>query len=340
MENNYSDARLAVPRATVQSQLSDFESQPEKDPINQDEFVSESEELVDKTPPPRKHKGKRLPKLKKKSIKRGQGVPNLQLVQSTPPNVSDSDESLISLPSFDELLSRMPHPSQNRQVNDVESPTCEFSDLPHVTTPRAQAGSSRCYGETQFNDRSEIVALKEMCAANFAMIKANQKNMLSMMTAALTLVEGMKNVSAAENDEPDLFEVSFPMKTILEFENVEELLLNNKQFSTYVRGKLRVLGGSSLVDVTNGILRFLMTDELANYFNYTGKGTKQRRPFMNSKLNSIIFETIIKDVKLDVTRNVIEKAVASWLRHTADRIKYEPRKPSNPMNRIQNQDTT
>ncbi|CAL8131585.1 unnamed protein product, partial [Orchesella dallaii] len=290
--HNYSDARLAVPRATVQSQLSDFESQPEKGPIIRDEFVSESEDLVDKTPPQRKHKGKRLPKIKNKPIGRGQGVPNLQLVQSAPPNVSDSDESLISLPSFDELLSRVPHSSQlsqNRQVNDVESPSCTFHDLPQVTTPKAQAGSSRFYGEPQFSDRSEIIALKEMCAANFAMIKANQKNLLSMMTAALTLVEGMKNVSTAENDDSDMFEVSFPMRTMLEFENVEELLLNNNQFSTYVRGKLRVLGGSSLVDVTNGILRFLMTDELANNFNYTGKGTKQRRPFMNSKLNSIIF---------------------------------------------------
>lgn len=73
-----------------------------------------------------------------------------------------------------------------------------------------------------------------MCVSNFAMIKATQKNMMNILTTALTLVEGLYKNNRVDEEDLDNFGVSFPMKIMAEFENIEELLNTNKQFANYL----------------------------------------------------------------------------------------------------------
>lgn len=82
---------------------------------------------------------------------------------------------------------------------------------------------------------NSILAFKEMCATNFAQIKATQSNISGMLVTAL------ETLGRLESDRPAKkavqvkdFGVKFPMRTSEDVEQVESLLDSNESFRNYM----------------------------------------------------------------------------------------------------------
>lgn len=76
---------------------------------------------------------------------------------------------------------------------------------------------------------NSLIAFKEMCASNFAAIKASQQNISGMLVTVLDSMERMEKPRKKEQQTRD-FGVNFPIRTLEEFGRVQSLLESDHLF--------------------------------------------------------------------------------------------------------------
>ncbi|KAM0736912.1 hypothetical protein ACS0PU_000005 [Formica fusca] len=119
-------------------------------------------------------------------------------------------------------------------------------------------------------------------------------------------------VDEAENILPN-----FPLRTVQEFEQFQENLVTSLEIQKLYIHEIKMVGGSDPGKFTRATLHFLISNELA--LQYSWSGQKNTRKFRDTLISQLIVETISK-IK-NVPKSDIETIIKKWLQHASDRLK-------------------
>ncbi|XP_024874435.1 uncharacterized protein LOC112459190 [Temnothorax curvispinosus] len=111
--------------------------------------------------------------------------------------------------------------------------------------------------------------------------------------------------------------VNFPLQTVEEFEEFERNLVESLKVQKFYINEIKMIGGSDAGKFTRATLRFLMSNQLA--IKYSWSGQRNTLKFQTTRISQLIVETISK--MKNVPKNDIGIFVKKWLQHASDRIK-------------------
>jgi len=97
---------------------------------------------------------------------------------------------------------------------------------------------------------------------------------------------------------------------------IENKLLTDKTFKSYLLKMLTKIGGKKTDEATKLILRRLFTNKLAMMCSWLGG--KGKKVFSNLLLSKVILETVLKIVPISTETEII-LSIKNWLRHSMKR---------------------
>ncbi|CAG9812935.1 unnamed protein product [Phaedon cochleariae] len=109
--------------------------------------------------------------------------------------------------------------------------------------------------------------------------------------------------------------VQIPLTKSDDLKIFEEFISKTENFNLLVT-HLHSLGGKNIKLKIHKILRALLTDELAAFFSYYGKRSKE--PFYELKINKALIRAVQSD---NVTISDVEDIIKLWFKHAPDRLK-------------------
>lgn len=130
-----------------------------------------------------------------------------------------------------------------------------------------------------------------------------------------------ENFSSPQTESPNL-PVLLPIDTLEQLEKLEkhlEVEENFKKLSTYMSS----IGGKDLVSKVNGVLKKLISNGVAKYFNFYGK--REKMPFKNLRTNAVVLQAIKTNSK-GSTEKEIENIIKIWLKHAPQRDLLDSKK--------------
>jgi hypothetical protein len=83
----------------------------------------------------------------------------------------------------------------------------------------------------------------------------------------------------------------FPIKDVADFKEFDKKLNISETLKSYMKAKLSTLGGTSAQNATRSILRFLLTNEVAQCYNWKGHG---KYPFESTPILKVINGRYVK----------------------------------------------
>nr|XP_012218125.1 PREDICTED: uncharacterized protein LOC105669643 [Linepithema humile] len=107
---------------------------------------------------------------------------------------------------------------------------------------------------------------------------------------------------------------NFPLKTVPDFEQFEMNLVESSEIQKQYIREIKMIGGSDPGKFTRAIFLFLMSDELAVQYSWSGQ--KKTLQLKNTLISQLIVETVSK-VK-NACRSDIETFIKKWLQHASD----------------------
>ncbi|XP_039652229.1 uncharacterized protein LOC120556655 [Perca fluviatilis] len=108
-------------------------------------------------------------------------------------------------------------------------------------------------------------------------------------------------------------EFQFPLRSMTGIKDLEDRLSNRDTQRSLTR-YLTSLGGTSAKDIVHRIMREIMTNELANNFNWQGRG--QKSPFSALLLAKVVIDAAKKQGTKVVEA---EEKIKTWLKYSGDR---------------------
>ncbi|XP_068918021.1 uncharacterized protein [Tenebrio molitor] len=109
----------------------------------------------------------------------------------------------------------------------------------------------------------------------------------------------------------------FPIKDVADFKEFDKKLNISETLKSYMKAKLSTLGGTSAQNATRSILRFLLTNEVAQCYNWKGHG---KYPFESTAILKVINEIVQSNY--DGNETQISTTIKEWLKNASTRTKY------------------
>ncbi|KAL1509930.1 hypothetical protein ABEB36_004594 [Hypothenemus hampei] len=126
-----------------------------------------------------------------------------------------------------------------------------------------------------------------------------------------------KDNTASNDNTKEKFPIKFPVATFPTLDILEDFLTDKTNYSHLVEF-LSSIGGKDSKAKTIRILKTVITDELAQNFNFFGKrGSK--KAFITLKLCAVILDSVKQTSQ--ITTAEIESFIKTWLKHAPGRIK-------------------
>lgn len=134
------------------------------------------------------------------------------------------------------------------------------------------------------------------------------KGQVRQNTLLLQAIMRRENAAEVENEE-----FQFPLRSMTGIKELEDRLSNRDTQRSLTR-YLTSLGGTSAKDIVHRIMREIITNELANNFNWQGRG--QKSPFSTLLLAKVVIDAAKKQGAKAVEA---EEKIKTWLKYSGDR---------------------
>ncbi|XP_056120986.1 uncharacterized protein LOC130099344 [Rhinichthys klamathensis goyatoka] len=134
------------------------------------------------------------------------------------------------------------------------------------------------------------------------------KGQVRQNTLLLQAILRKENAAEVVNEE-----FHFPIRSMTGIKDLEDSLSNRDTQRSLTR-YLTSLGGTSAKDIVHRIMREIMTNELANKFNWQGRG--QKSPFSTLLLAKVVIDAAKKQGAKVVEA---EEKIKTWLKYSGDR---------------------
>ncbi|XP_028437750.1 uncharacterized protein LOC114558163 isoform X2 [Perca flavescens] len=134
------------------------------------------------------------------------------------------------------------------------------------------------------------------------------KGQVRQNTLLLQAILRRENATEVVNEE-----FQFPLRSMTGIKDLEDRLSNRDTQRSLTR-YLTSLGGTSAKDIVHRIMREIMTNELANNFNWQGRG--QKSPFSTLLLAKVVIDAAKKQGTKVVEA---EEKIKTWLKYSGDR---------------------
>ncbi|KAK4873145.1 hypothetical protein RN001_015174 [Aquatica leii] len=109
-----------------------------------------------------------------------------------------------------------------------------------------------------------------------------------------------------------------PINTEQDLIGLNQLLTESPDRNSALCTYLRTLGGKDITNKTNRILKYILTDEVAQNYNYFGKRSK-KKAFCELQLNDVIIRAV--KAGTNCNNNEVEGLIKVWLKHAPERLK-------------------
>ncbi|XP_067268685.1 uncharacterized protein [Pseudorasbora parva] len=134
------------------------------------------------------------------------------------------------------------------------------------------------------------------------------KGQVRQNTLLLQAIMRRENAAEVVNEE-----FQFPLRNMTGIKDLEDRLSNRDTQRSLTR-YLTSLGGTSAKDIVHRIMREIITNELANNFNWQGRG--QKSPFSTLVLAKVVIDAAKKQGAKVVEA---EEKIKTWLKYSGDR---------------------
>ncbi|XP_059415412.1 uncharacterized protein LOC132151325 isoform X1 [Carassius carassius] len=134
------------------------------------------------------------------------------------------------------------------------------------------------------------------------------KGQVRQNTLLLQAIMRRENAAEVVNEE-----FQFPLRSMAGIKDLEDRLSNRDTQRSLTR-YLTSLGGTSAKDIVHRIMREIITNELANNFNWQGRG--QKSPFSTLLLAKVVIDAAKKQGAKVVEA---EEKIKTWLKYSGDR---------------------
>ncbi|XP_067204586.1 uncharacterized protein [Linepithema humile] len=286
-DNNYQKAKKQLQFCEENSDIpSDFDATLERlNRINTSRIKKPPNRYCDSESSSDNENNKEFTRLKKKSHK------NNRL--SRPPTISD-DEFEEDNASTNLTVSNVPEISNVPEVIE-KFPSTSNSTLSSISTMRMRIRPQK----TQKQLLILLVEIKEQNTQILALLKTKELNKVPSILPA---------------DIP----VKFPIDTLEHVKILETYLKEDENLNTLTL-YLASLGGKNITTLTNRIMKFLYTDNLAKKFSFFGK-RDNKEPFSEYLLKTAVINAV-KICHSDATDRCVEDILKVWLKHAPQRSK-------------------
>ncbi|CAH0561685.1 unnamed protein product [Brassicogethes aeneus] len=112
--------------------------------------------------------------------------------------------------------------------------------------------------------------------------------------------------------------VQLPVKNLVDLQLLDNYLKGNADQSSALSSYLAILGGKDITNKITRVLKYLVVDKVAKFFNFYGKRSK-KEAFCDLALRNIIIRAI-KSTEPQADDSAIEGAIKVWLKHAPGRL--------------------
>ncbi|KAK4885153.1 hypothetical protein RN001_001424 [Aquatica leii] len=131
-----------------------------------------------------------------------------------------------------------------------------------------------------------------------------------------------------QNSLPQNNPIQFPISSLQDINILENYLQNKDNFENLCL-YLSTFGGRDVTSITNAILRYLLTNHIAQGFSFFGSRLG-KKAFNDLKLKTLVIASVRKTCSESIT--IIEKNIKDWLKYAPQRIKYQTLRQINDEN--------
>ncbi|KAL7301120.1 hypothetical protein TKK_0006096 [Trichogramma kaykai] len=120
----------------------------------------------------------------------------------------------------------------------------------------------------------------------------------------------------------DSFDKKLPLQNVDAFDLFEREIATREDYLAQCRNYLRGFGAPTGHFTTRGVLKALMTDELAMKFSFKGKkrGRIQKRAIVKTHVDKRLVEIVVQAKMPNYTRNEIKVTTQAWLKEAKKRV--------------------
>ncbi|KAK4885759.1 hypothetical protein RN001_002030 [Aquatica leii] len=162
-----------------------------------------------------------------------------------------------------------------------------------------------------FNCDTPKISIQESCLTAVTHVKEQNKQILNYLT------QQKEKQSSPFPVLPEL-PTQLPINTEQDLIGLNQLLTESPDTNSALCTYLRTLGGKDITNKTNRILKYILTDEVAQNYNYFGKRSK-KKAFCELQLNDMIIRAV--KAGTNCNNNEVEGLIKLWLKHAPERLK-------------------
>ncbi|KAI5751899.1 hypothetical protein M8J77_011884 [Diaphorina citri] len=156
-------------------------------------------------------------------------------------------------------------------------------------------------------------------------IEICQKEILEKLNHLQNTLDHIRNIGQARPNTNEITDIikSFPLKTQLSLNSLEDILSVNPIKRAALVAHLRLTGGTHLMNFIRNIMRSVFTDDCLSLFCWNGSDVK--KSFQTLEIAKVIIESIETSKFLLVNRHDYIKVIRDFLDQARNRIKGRKR---------------
>ncbi|KAL0128544.1 hypothetical protein PUN28_003703 [Cardiocondyla obscurior] len=212
--------------------------------------------------------------------------------------------------------------------NNIKETSFDLMETDKECQPIDKTFNSGCSIETSC--KKNFVPLPEtefqrVVLSYLQSIEITYEQILSKINILLRNKDSTQIITSKPEGLPEL-----PLSTMEQFQEMETLLDTEENYN-YYRTRLASIGGENQRSCVMSMLKFLLSNKLATYFNWAGR--KNKIAFKNKKIMNVIYESarlVFGEINGPYTGDkIIENAVKDWLKLASNRLSYYDSKKTN-----------
>ncbi|XP_067204262.1 uncharacterized protein [Linepithema humile] len=159
---------------------------------------------------------------------------------------------------------------------------------------------------------------KKQVLRQLQIINLRQQQITEDLSVLLTKANSEKDELILSNKNSIFNNYNFPLKEVQELEALEEFLIHDNNFKTFIK-EIMQIGGVSYKHMIKRLLTRIMSDDLSNNKTYSYIGFKRKRNFSILRTCSAI--VIATQKTHDCSEAMIETVIKYWLVKSTERQK-------------------